>query len=106
MMPLADAFGRDDIAYLAPQATGNTGYPYSFLSPIEANEPGLSAALSVLAGLVERLGQDGFSPERLGLLGFSQGASLSTEFAARNARRYGCVVGLPAAHRAAPHDAR
>ncbi len=94
MMPLADAFGRDDIAYLAPQAAQNTWYPNSFLMPTEQNEPGLSSALAVLAGLVERLAAEGFGPERIGILGFSQGACLATEFSARNARRYGCVVGL------------
>jgi predicted esterase len=94
MLPLADAFGRDDTAYVAPQASANTWYPYTFMAPIEINEPWLSSALSVLGELVTRLGAQGFPPERIGLLGFSQGACLATEFAARNARRYGCVVGL------------
>ena len=94
MMPLAEAFGRDDIAYLAPQAAQNTWYPYSFLSPIQQNEPGLSSALSVIAGLVDRLVAQGFSAERVAILGFSQGACLATEFCARNPRRYGCIVGL------------
>jgi predicted esterase len=94
MMPLADAFGHDDIAYLAPQAAQNAWYPSSFLAPIEQNEPGLSSALSVIAALVDRLAADGFGPERVGILGFSQGACLATEFAARNPRRYGCIVGL------------
>jgi phospholipase/carboxylesterase len=94
MLPLADALGRSDIAYLAPEATGNTWYPYSFLSPIEANEPFLSAALSVLGALVARLGDEGFPPDRIGLIGFSQGGCLATEFSARNACRYGCIIGL------------
>lgn len=94
MMPLAEAFGRDDIAYLAPQALANTWYPYPFMAPLQANEPWLASALSVLDTLVERLGSQGFPPERVGLLGFSQGACLCTEFAARNARRYGCIIGL------------
>jgi predicted esterase len=94
MLPLADTFGRGDIAYVAPQASANTWYPYTFMAPIAINEPWLSSALSVLGALVERLGAEGFPPERIGLLGFSQGACLATEFAARNARRYGCVAGL------------
>ena len=94
MMPLAEAFGRAEIAYLAPQATANTWYPYPFLAPLQANEPWLSSALAVIAALVERLGASGFGAERVGLAGFSQGACLATEFAARNARRYGCVIGL------------
>ena len=94
MMPLAEAFGRDDIAYFAPQAAGSTWYFYSFLAPIEANEPGLSSALGVIGALFRRLEAEGFPPERVGLSGFSQGACLATEYAARNARRYGCVIGL------------
>lgn len=94
MLPLAEAFGREDIAYLAPEAVGNTWYPYSFLTPMNENEPGLSSALSLIGALVERLGDEGFPPERVGFAGFSQGACLSLEFAARNARRYGLVAGL------------
>lgn len=94
MMPLAAAFGRDDIAYLAPQAGGNVWYPQTFMSPIEANEPWLTSALSVIGALIDRLGGEGLPPELIGLLGFSQGACLATEYAARNARRYGCIIGL------------
>ena len=94
MMPLADAFGRGDIAYLAPQATNNTWYPYTFLAPMNINEPGLSSALAVIGSLIQQCGEAGFPPERIGVLGFSQGACLATEFAARNARRYGCIIGL------------
>jgi predicted esterase len=94
MLPLADAFGRDDIHYLAARAAGNTWYPNSFLAPIEANEPWLSSALALIAALVARLADDGFGSERVGILGFSQGACLTSEFAARNARRYGIIVAL------------
>ena len=94
MMPLADAFGRDDIAYVAPQAAGGAWYPYTFLAPLEINEPGLTSALEVLAALVARLEDAGFPAERIGFAGFSQGACLSAEYVARNARRYGCVACL------------
>jgi len=89
MLPLADAFGRDDLYYVAPRATRNTWYPNSFLAPVEANEPWLSSALSLLAELVERLSGAGFSSARIGIVGFSQGACLTSEFIARNARRFG-----------------
>ena len=94
MLPLAQAFGRDDILYLLPRAAGNTWYPNSFLAPIEANEPWLSSALSVVGALVSRLEGDGFAAERIGIAGFSQGACLTSEFAARNARRYGLLAAL------------
>ncbi|HYW26147.1 MAG TPA: dienelactone hydrolase family protein [Terriglobales bacterium] len=81
-------------AFLAPQAAGGTWYPNSFRAPIESNEPWLSSALDVVAGLLDRLDAAGLPPERVVLLGFSQGACLTLEYAARNARRYGGVVGL------------
>jgi predicted esterase len=80
--------------YLAPQAAGHTWYPYSFLSPIEQNQPGITSAMGVLSRLVEEFGRHGLGPERVGFLGFSQGACLSLEFAARHARRYAGVFGL------------
>jgi predicted esterase len=81
-------------AYLAPQAAGQTWYPYSFLSPIEQNEPGISSGLGAIAAALETLERAAIPAERAVLLGFSQGACLSLEFAARAARRYGGVAGL------------
>lgn len=81
-------------AFLAPEATHNTWYPYSFLAPIQQNEPYLSSALAVLAGLLAQVQEAGIPPERTLLLGFSQGACLSLEFVARHAQRYGGVAGL------------
>jgi predicted esterase len=94
MLDVAEGLGLADIAWLAPQAAGQTWYPYSFLSPIERNEPGITSGLRLLSGLVQTLGQAGVPPERVGILGFSQGACLSLEFAARNAGRYAAVIGL------------
>jgi phospholipase/carboxylesterase len=96
MLDLAEVFAQPDMAYLAPQAPGRTWYPYSFLAPIEQNEPHLSRALAEVDALVGELGQQGFSPEKVVLLGFSQGGCLALECAARNAQRYGAVIGLSA----------
>jgi len=78
-----------DYALLAPQATGNTWYPQSFLAPPIQNEPWLSSALDVLAKLVAEAEAVGIAKEHLFFLGFSQGACLTMEFIARNAARYG-----------------
>jgi phospholipase/carboxylesterase len=80
--------------YLAPQAAGYSWYPNSFLAPIASNEPGLSSGLAIIASVLEQLAGAGIPAERTILLGFSQGACLSLEFVARNARRYGGVAGL------------
>ena len=94
ILGLSNEFDAGDIAWLAPQAAGHTWYPYSFLAPMPQNEPGLSSALRVLEELVTRLGDEGIPPERVVLMGFSQGACLAQEFAARHARRYHAIVGL------------
>lgn len=94
ILDLAGLFQQPGFAYLAPQAHQNTWYPYSFLEPLERNEPWLSSALAKLRSVVEQVEQAGVPTERTILLGFSQGACLASEFAARNARRYGGVVAL------------
>jgi predicted esterase len=94
ILSLATEVHQPGFLYLAPQAAGYSWYPQSFLAPLASNEPGISSGLAVIAALFERLTDAGIGPERTILLGFSQGACLSLEFASRNARRYGGVVGL------------
>jgi predicted esterase len=94
MLGLAGEFGTSDVAFLAPQAAGRTWYPNTFLAPIADNEPWLTSALGVIAGLVDALMARQIASERIALIGFSQGACLSLEFAARHPRRYAAVVGL------------
>lgn len=93
VMTIAAEVMHPDFAYLAPQAAGHAWYPNPFTAPIESNQPYLTSALEVLEGLLARVGET-IPAERVILLGFSQGACLTLEFAARNARRYGGVVGL------------
>ncbi len=83
-----------DFAFLAPQAAENAWYPNSFLMPIASNEPALTSALLTIETILAELGEVGIAKERIMLLGFSQGACLSLEFVARNARRYGGLVAL------------
>jgi predicted esterase len=94
IIALAQEVAPPGAAILAPQAAGNTWYPYRFIEPREQNEPYLSSALRTIAELVTRLGEQGIAPERVALLGFSQGACLALEAAARNPRRYAGVIGF------------
>ncbi len=94
ILSLVPEIDQPGFTYFAPQAASFTWYPQSFLAPIAQNEPGLSSGLQVLADLVAHIEGAGLSAEQILLLGFSQGACLSLEFAARNARRYGGVAGL------------
>jgi len=92
ILSLVPSFGRPDLTYLAPAAAGGTWYPLSFMAEKEKNEPGLSAGLWVLDQLVRHVVDSGVQKDRIVLLGFSQGACLSAEFAASHADRYGGVV--------------
>jgi predicted esterase len=93
IMTIAPEVKQPGWAYLAPQAAGNAWYPNPFTAPLESNEPYLSAALDMLHRLLERV-ESTVPADRVVLLGFSQGACLTMEFAARNARRYGGIIGL------------
>ncbi len=95
IMTLASEVQHPGWASLAPQAAGNAWYPNPFPAPLESNEPYLSAALEMVSRLVERV-EDDVPAQRIVLLGFSQGGCLTLEWAARNARRFGAVVGLSA----------
>lgn len=97
ILSLTDEFNQPGFAYLAPQAAGNTWYPNRFLAPFSENEPWLSSALAFVAGVLAEINNAGIPTERVMLLGFSQGACLTLEFAARNAQHYGGIVGLSGA---------
>ncbi|GGM68021.1 putative esterase [Halarchaeum rubridurum] len=94
VLGLADEFERDDVACVAPQAANRTWYPNPFTAPTESNQPHLDSALGVVERAVGTLTDAGIAYRNVLLLGFSQGACLTTEYAARNARRYGGVVAL------------
>lgn len=94
ILMLAGELAQPGFAYLAPEAANHTWYPNSFLAPLASNEPGLSSGLAVIASLLEQAERAGIPAERTILAGFSQGACLSLEFVARNARRYGGVLAL------------
>jgi phospholipase/carboxylesterase len=93
IMTLAAELMHPGFAYLAPQAAGSAWYPKPFTAPMNENEPYLSSALEALASLLAAV-EATVPADRVILLGFSQGACLTLEFAARHARRYGGVVGL------------
>ena len=92
ILSLSNHLEVDDYALLAPQATGHTWYPFSFMAPPAQNEPWLSSALALLKEVVQDLNSKGVPSEQIYFLGFSQGACLTLEFVTRNATRYGGVV--------------
>ena len=92
ILDLAPHIGHEGVAFLAPAASGGTWYPKSFLSPIEENEPGISSGIAVVHSLIDESIQAGVSAERIVLLGFSQGACLTSTAAQRRPDRYGGIV--------------
>ena len=77
---------------VAPQANNNTWYPYSFMAPAHLNEPWLSSAIDLLNEIISDIIKGGILPEKIFLMGFSQGACLTLEFATRGARKWGGVI--------------
>jgi predicted esterase len=94
ILSLANEFAQPGFAYLAPQAAENTWYPNRFLAPLEDNEPWLTSALAFVGEVLDEIVTAGIPAQHIMLLGFSQGACLALEFAARNAQSYGGLVGL------------
>jgi phospholipase/carboxylesterase len=94
ILSLKEYLPVDDFYIAAPQATNFTWYPYSFMAPVPQNEPWLSSALKLLNSLVNDIEAGGIKSENIFVLGFSQGACLTLEFATRNARRWGGVASL------------
>jgi predicted esterase len=94
MMQLGLAVADERMALIALRAANNSWYPDRFTAPFANNEPWLSSALQAVGEAVQFAFESGIAHERIILLGFSQGACLSLEFSARNARRFGGVVGL------------
>ena len=94
IMRLVEPLAPEGMALIAPQAYRRTWYPQSFLAPLEANEPGLSSGLRRIGSIVDTLRAHNIPAERVVLGGFSQGACLSTEYAARHPTRYGAIIGL------------
>jgi predicted esterase len=93
ILSLARVLDRPDFTYLAPGAVGHTWYPYSFLSERAQNEPYLTSALSLVGAMVDSLQKEGgVTADKIVLLGFSQGACLSSEWMYRNPSRYGGLI--------------
>lgn len=97
ILSLSGALPRFGVAFFAPQAANGSWYPDRFIAPVEKSEPHLTSALEVVGDLTARIVARGIPPECIMLLGFSQGACLALEFAARAPRRYGGVFGLSGA---------
>lgn len=94
ILGLSQYLNVNDFALLAPQATNQTWYPYSFIAPVEQNEPWLGSAINIVEKTVQEVVNAGISPANIYFFGFSQGACLTLEFLARNAKQYGGAAAI------------
>jgi predicted esterase len=92
ILDLVPALAHPDVTYLAPAAAGGTWYPYSFMAPMEQNEPGITSGISVIHRLIDEVLAAGIPAARVMLLGFSQGACLACTAAQRRPDRYGGII--------------
>jgi phospholipase/carboxylesterase len=95
ILPLADRLALPGLCFLAPDAQGGSWYPGQFMAPVITNEPYLSNALARLGNILGAVAELGFRiDDQVFLAGFSQGACLVSEYAARHPRRYAGVLGF------------
>lgn len=92
IIALQNVLKLDEMAIYAPQATNHSWYPYSFMAPAEENQPALDSALALVGGVVAEIEAAGIPADQIYFAGFSQGACLTLEYTARNARRYGGII--------------
>ncbi len=92
ILELIPRFDRPRVACAGPAAAGGTWYPNSFMAPRASNEPGLSSALLMLDTMIDAAIARGTPSHKIILLGFSQGACLTSEFVLRHPRRFGGVA--------------
>lgn len=94
ILKLVEQVDVPDVAWVAPQAAGRSWWPESFLAPLATNEPGLSSALGQISAIADQLQEQGFGAEHIMLTGFSQGACLILEHAARHPRPWRGIVSM------------
>jgi len=92
IVSLADYLELADFSIFAPQAAQRTWYPYGFMASDQGNLSALNSSLQQVSLLFQFLIENGKAPEQIYVMGFSQGACLSLEFAARSAQKLGGVV--------------
>lgn len=98
MRATAARFGPAPVRFCAPEAPGGTWYPQPFLDPVERNQPKLDQSLRTVEECVQQLAERGFGPERLVLLGFSQGACLVAQYALSRPQQFAGLVVLTGGH--------
>jgi phospholipase/carboxylesterase len=91
ILSLAQFFNTENTYVAAPEATHYTWYPYSFLVPVQENQPWLNSAISNIETLIANI-EKHIPKDKIYIMGFSQGACLTSEVTTRNAAKYGGIA--------------
>lgn len=94
ILALGEHLGLEDTALVAPEAAGRSWWPVSFLAPADQLARPLEQALHAVDMAMAHLQAAGIPAERIAVLGFSQGAGLALEWAARRGGPLAGVIAL------------
>ena len=97
LVRLADEFYRSGATLLAPGAVRSTWFPAPHEAALSANEPALTSAVDCVAAAVDVARDAGVPPERVVLVGVSQGGAVVAEFLRRRPGRFGGAFVVSAA---------
>ena len=70
ILSLGEYLKVSEFTLLAPQATGNSWYPNSFLAPPYTNEPWLSSAISLIEDITDDIIDAGITYNNIFFAGF------------------------------------
>jgi phospholipase/carboxylesterase len=96
MIYLSSRLNIETIRWIAPAAGHERSwYPGLFMDPLSTNEPALTQAIRQIDLCVDRASEDGrLGAGRLVMMGFSQGACLTVEYALRHPGRCHTMIVL------------
>ncbi|MGF1446994.1 MAG: alpha/beta hydrolase [Pikeienuella sp.] len=94
ILRLGAAVAPAETALFAPEAPGRSWWPTSFLAPMPTLALYLAAALDAVDRTLAAAWDEGHRREQVLLVGFSQGACLALEYAARRGEGLGGLAGL------------
>lgn len=97
MVMLAERIAPADVAILAPSSPEGHWWPQRFREVVPARERHLAASLAIVEDAVREALDRGVAPQEIVIAGFSQGACLALEHAARAGRPYRAVVAMTGA---------
>lgn len=94
ILSLSNEFNLEDTIFVAPQARDCAWYPYRFIEARAKNEPGITSGLTLINSIIAALNESGIENNSISLLGFSQGACLTIDYALRYPKKYAGVFVL------------